>query len=89
MFTSFLTIKYQTDLQEFAIAPSYQSQGVGKVLLRHVVALAERDRLSLALTAGHGGLPCELFNSSLLTILLSHLSSETGLLHEVWVQSGR
>jgi GNAT superfamily N-acetyltransferase len=71
IFASFLTTKYQTDLQEFAIAPVYQSQGVGKVLLRHVVALAERDRMSLALTAGHGELPCKLFNHNLFINLLS------------------
>ncbi|GHJ83811.1 hypothetical protein NliqN6_0213 [Naganishia liquefaciens] len=40
-----------TWLTEFAIAPAHQSQSLGRVLLRHVIALVEKDRLDLALTA--------------------------------------
>lgn len=42
------------DIGEMAIVPCYQSHGLGRVLLRHVLALAERDHLNLALTAGKG-----------------------------------
>jgi GNAT superfamily N-acetyltransferase len=41
-------------IKEFAIAPSYQSQGYGKILLHHVIDAAQSKNLSVALTAAPG-----------------------------------
>lgn len=43
-----------TDLQEFAISPAYRNRGLEKVLLGHIIALAEENRLDLALTVAQG-----------------------------------
>lgn len=53
-------------MQEMVIAPAYQSQGLGKVLLRHVIALAERNRVNLALSAGKGEF-LSIYNRSMVT----------------------
>lgn len=41
-------------VKEFAIAPSYQFQGCGTLLLRHVIHEAKSKGLSVALTAAPG-----------------------------------
>lgn len=45
---------FLTDLQEFAITPDYQLQGLGKKLMLHIIELAKRGRLNIAITADAG-----------------------------------
>lgn len=42
------------DLREFAILPGYQQQGLGERLLLHVIELAKKEKLNIALTANAG-----------------------------------
>jgi hypothetical protein len=46
----------EPDIHEFAIAPHYQSRGLGKQLARHLIALAKEQGLNIALTATSGKL---------------------------------
>ncbi|KAJ9102071.1 hypothetical protein QFC20_005080 [Naganishia adeliensis] len=44
-------------LREFAILPGYQQQGLGERLLLHVIELAKKEKLNIALTANAGKSP--------------------------------
>lgn len=42
------------DVQELAIAPAYQSQGLGKTFILHLIEMAKAQRINIALAASSG-----------------------------------
>lgn len=44
-------------LQELAIAPQYQSQGLGQAFMSHMIEVARTQKLNIALAASSGTLP--------------------------------